>query len=223
MLKRTPEPELMDATEQARAYAEADFSEPNALFVELVGRYFPDLARTGRALDLGCGPGDIPIRIARAYPDWRIDALDGAESMLALARAALSDAGLGERIRLIHAHLPNGELASAGYQAIYSNSLLHHLADPLVLWRTVRRCAGSGAALQVMDLERPTDRDTLDDLVARYAADAPDVLRRDFRCSLHAAYTVAEVREQLAAAGIAGIEVERVSDRHLAVHGRVAG
>jgi len=223
MLERTPEPELMDETEQALAYAEADFSEPNALFIELIGRYFPDLAATGHALDLGCGPADIPIRLAGAYRGWQIDAVDGAESMLALARTAVGEAGLGGRIRLIHAYLPDGDLRDAGYDAIYSNSLLHHLADPLALWRTVRRCAAAGAAVQVMDLERPSDSDTLEDLVARYAADAPEVLRHDFRCSLHAAYTVDEVRAQLAAEGLAGIEVERVSDRHLAAHGRVAG
>ena len=34
MIDRTPEPELMDGLEQARAYAEEDFSEPNELFLE---------------------------------------------------------------------------------------------------------------------------------------------------------------------------------------------
>ena len=34
-MDRTPEPELMDDEEQAKAYAEADFSEANSLFVAL--------------------------------------------------------------------------------------------------------------------------------------------------------------------------------------------
>ncbi|MEO0323259.1 MAG: class I SAM-dependent methyltransferase, partial [Myxococcota bacterium] len=35
-MKRTPEPELMDESTQAAAYAEADFDEPNAAFVARV-------------------------------------------------------------------------------------------------------------------------------------------------------------------------------------------
>ena len=34
-MRRIPEPELMDDAEQAKAYAEADFSEPNQRFLEL--------------------------------------------------------------------------------------------------------------------------------------------------------------------------------------------
>jgi hypothetical protein len=65
-MQRRPEPELMDTVEQARAYAEADFSEPNALFLRLLAE---QAGRPGgrRALDLGCGPADIVIRLLRRY------------------------------------------------------------------------------------------------------------------------------------------------------------
>ena len=48
------------------------------------------------------------------------------------------------------------------------------------------------------------------------------MLRRDFRNSLFAAYTVDEVEEQLQAAGLDNLAVQMVSDRHLAVFGRIA-
>ncbi len=41
-MKRIPEPELMNSPEQARAYAEADFSEPHNMFVEKFAECFPD-------------------------------------------------------------------------------------------------------------------------------------------------------------------------------------
>ena len=34
-------------------------------------------------MDLGCGAADISIRFAKAFPNYQIDALDGAEAMLA--------------------------------------------------------------------------------------------------------------------------------------------
>lgn len=203
---------------QARAYAEADFSESNGLFVELFRRLHGG-PFGGRALDLGCGPGDIPIRLTRACPAARIDAVDGAEAMLALARTAVAaDAGLAARIRWICARIPSAEaMPAAPYDAVLSNSLLHHMADPLDLWRAVREAGRPGAAVLVMDLARPEDAAGVDRVLAAHAAGAPELLWSDFRNSLFAAYTVAEVRDQLAAAGIAGMSVAMVSDRHLAV------
>ena len=84
-MKRVPEPELMLGEEQARAYAEADFREPHDHFVHLLRQKLPELPAEGRALDLGCGPGDISRRFARAFADWNVDGLDGAPPGLGVA------------------------------------------------------------------------------------------------------------------------------------------
>ncbi|MDH3314722.1 MAG: class I SAM-dependent methyltransferase [Gammaproteobacteria bacterium] len=221
-MKRIPEPELMDASAQAEAYAEADFSESNALFVELFRGAVGEAPAGGRVLDLGCGPADIPVRLARAFPQLIVDAVDGSESMLRCARDAVQRAGFGERINLTRRRLPDQRLEMASYGAVISNSLLHHLVDPLDLWKTVIRCAGLGAAVVVMDLIRPDEEADVDALVKAYARDAPEVLRQDFRASLCAAYTLEEVAAQLEAADLTQLEPKRVSDRHWAVAGRLA-
>ena len=218
MLERTPEPELMDEPEQARAYAEADFEAPHERFVELFRETFPGRTVTGRVLDLGCGPADIVIRFARAFPDCRIDGLDAGPNMLALGREAVAAAGLGERVRLIEGYLPGAVPPEARYDAIISNSLLHHMAEPAALWQTVRQHAAPGAPVCVMDLMRPASAEQAQALVERYAEGEPEVLRRDFHNSLHASYTPDEVAGQLAAAGL-DLTVAAVSDRHLLVHG----
>jgi SAM-dependent methyltransferase len=219
---RRPEPELMDEAEQARAYAEADFSESNSLFIRLIEEQSPGDLAGARALDLGCGPADIVIRFLKAYPQAHCDALDGSAAMLEHAREALSALpGIAARCRFIHDRLPSVQVAGAGYDLILSNSLLHHLHDPQVLWRTVREAGRPGALVLVMDLMRPPSAGWAESLVATYAADAPDVLRRDFRASLFAAFEPREVTAQLAEAGLDGLEVGVVSDRHLAVFGRL--
>lgn len=212
----------MDAPAQARAYADTDFSASNRLFVDRFRQLWPT-GFAGRALDLGCGPGDIPLRLARTFPGAAIDAVDGAEAMLAIAReAAAVEPQVAVRIRWLRAYLPSPALETSAYDAVLSNSLLHHMVDPLDLWRAVRDCARPGAAVLVMDLARPGNEAEVERLLALHAAGAPDLLVRDFRASLHAAYRVDEVREQLAAAGLAALEVAMVSDRHLAVSGRMA-
>jgi hypothetical protein len=142
--------------------------------------------------------------------------------MLAYGREVLSrEPALAERVRLVCATLPSGALEAGVYDAVVSNSLLHHLHRPEVLWETVRQCAGPAAAVAVMDLVRPESEDRVEALVRAYAAEAPEVLRRDFRNSLFAAFTEEEVRRQLDAAGMSSLDVHRCSDRHLLVSGRL--
>jgi trans-aconitate methyltransferase len=94
-MHRIPEPELMDDPAQAKAYAEADFSEPHSMFVEEFRRVFPDLRVHGHFLDLGCGPADITVRFARAFPLCVVDGVDGAEAMLRLGRERIHREALG--------------------------------------------------------------------------------------------------------------------------------
>jgi SAM-dependent methyltransferase len=222
-MERIPEPELMDDPEQARAYAEADFAEPHNQFVLEFGRRFPGAAVTGWVLDLGCGPGDITRRFANAHPRCHIHGVDGAPAMLALGQDAVQRAGLAHRVELIHGYLPGFTPPRSTYDAVISNSLLHHLADPAVLWTTVRQYARADAPIFVMDLMRPATRAQAQALVATYAGGEPDVLRRDFLHSLLAAYRPDEVRTQLEAAGLAHLRVETITDRHWIASGRAAG
>lgn len=218
-MQRQPEPELMDAAEQAAAYAQADFSAPHQFLVDQINCLLPDLPATARVLDLGCGPADVSLRFARAFPGWQIDGVDGAEAMLELGRAQVAASGLAARVRLHRAVLPRDPLPGGAYQVILSNSLLHHLHRPQVLWQAVRAAAAPGAAVYVTDLRRPADEGSLRRLVDAYSALEPAVLRRDFDASLRAAFSAREVRAQLAAAGLAQLVVTELTDRHLAVCG----
>ena len=219
-MERVPEPELMDDAEQARAYAEADFDAPHALFTALLREEFPDLARTGTSLDLGCGPGDISFRVAAAWPGWRVDAVDGSQAMLALARGRASRDPAGPRVRFSKAMLPEESPPAEAYDMVFSNSLLHHLPDPQVLWASIRRYARPGAAVFVMDLMRPGSQREVEALVERYADGEAEILRHDFRNSLFAAYRPDEVQSQLEAEGLRAIRVDVVSDRHWIARGR---
>ena len=216
-MQRTLEPELMDDTWQAQAYANADFSEPNAAFLRYFTELFPRFGE-GTIVDLGCGPGDIVLRLARNYPRCRVTGIDGAGAMLALARRSLvQEPDLADRVQFEQAMLP---LASPPqYNAVISNSLLHHLPDPSALWGTALAVGKPGAAVLVMDLARPRDAAAARAIVELYAGEEPEVLRHDFYNSLLAAFEPAEVAGQLRAAGLDALAISMVSDRHWLVSG----
>lgn len=218
-MDRLPEPELMDDPAQAYAYAHADFSEPHQRFVTLFAEEFPGLDVRGRVLDLGCGAADVTLRFARAFPHCTIDAVDGAEPMLQHAQELIARAGMQSRIHLVHQRLPALQLAAHSYGTIISNSLLHHLHDPGMLWSAINTHACDGAAIFVLDLLRPASVEQARALVDQYAHDAPDILKRDFFNSLRAAFHADEIRTQLHHCRLPYLRVRVVSDRHLLISG----
>src|SRR5256712_10569489 len=92
-MERVLEPELMDDHAQALAYSRADFEEENQGFVDRFAEFYPEF-KAGHVLDLGCGPADIPIRLARTLPECRITGVDGSPPMIALGLEAIRVAGL---------------------------------------------------------------------------------------------------------------------------------
>jgi len=236
-MERICEPELMDEPLQARAYAEADFSGSDQAFTARILELMACVPGANpsdalRILDLGCGPGNISFRLAAALPQARLLGLDGAKAMLALAeqnRQREIEQWPHLHFQLARLPLPPHDLAAlealpAGfrppYAVIISNSLLHHLHDPAVLWQTVHQLAAPAALVVVRDLRRPPHPQALQELVERHASAAPAVLRRDFANSLAAAFSPQEVEAQLVAAGLSGFRVESVDDRYLEVSGQ---
>ena len=219
-MQRVTEPELMDEPSQAEAYAAADFAEAHGRIVEGFAAYFPGVEIAGNVLDLGCGPGDISFRFAVRFPGVSVTGVDGSAAMIDLARQRQArEAGLGDRVRFIEARIPDAPLPAGPYAAIISNSLLHHLHRPAVLWETIAAYASAGTRIYVADLLRPPTTAVARQLVDAYAAGEPDILRRDFYHSLCAAFEPGEIEAQLEAAGLAELAVAVISDRHLVVHG----
>ena len=218
-MQRALEPELMDDPEQALAYAKADFEEENQGFVARFLECYPDL-KDVHVLDLGCGPADIPIRLARALPECRVTGVDGSAPMIALGREAVRAAGLADRITL-RCERFQGMVLAEKVDAVISNSLLHHVPNALQFWYALRQLAKPGAVVLVMDLLRPDSPPAAQALVNRYAADEPAILRRDFYNSLLAAFTDDEVAAQLTEMNLSRLLIDVPDDRHWVVGGRL--
>ena len=216
-MKRVLEPELMDDVAQARAYAKADFAEENQGFVDRFRDYFPAWT-SGHVVDLGCGPGDIPIRFVRAFPHAHVTAVDASRPMLDLAATAIAEAGLTSCITLCCERFQS--LASPEQaDALLSNSLLHHVPNPLQFWFRLKQLAKPGACILVMDLLRPESPDAARALVDQYAAREDPILQRDFYNSLLAAFTEDDVAAQLAEMNLSRLLIDVPDDRHWVVGG----
>lgn len=215
---RVLEPEIMDDAEQALAYARADFATSNQSFVDsLLADYSEPLLDV---VDIGCGPCDVMVRLARAQPSTRITAVDGSAAMIELGVQAVREVGLEARVTAMQGTIPGLALPERSFDAVVSKDLLHHLPDPAALWSEARRLGRPGAILYVMDLIRPETQQDARAIVERVASNEHPILKQDFFNSLCAAFTIEEVKLQLQDAGLA-LQVRCIGDRHMLIQGRL--
>ncbi|NOT13119.1 MAG: class I SAM-dependent methyltransferase [Methylococcaceae bacterium] len=216
-MHRIVESELMEDEAQVIAYAEADFDTPHSQFIERLKAVINNPDFSGLALDLGCGPGDISRRFVEAYPDAILHAVDGSETMIRRGQLLISPA-LQKRIRFVLGCLPSAILPNPDYDIIFSNSLLHHLHEPLVLWNFIKHYARPGTCVAIMDLLRPDSKEIAQFMVESYAANEPKILQQDFYNSLLAAFTLEEIKQQLESVDLT-LNVGQSSDRHVFISG----
>jgi SAM-dependent methyltransferase len=197
---RRLESELMDEAGEAEAYmgaaAEAHLARLDAGWIERVLAFGPRGA--ARVLDVGTGGGQIPARIARRRPEWRIWALDRAGSMLAAGRPAIEALRREARVAAAPFRLRRGiadaralPFPDGAFDLVISNSLLHHIGDPTPVLDEIARVAGAGRVL-LRDLRRPP-RALLPAWVAWHGRRYRGAMRRLYEDSVAAAFTPAEM------------------------------
>jgi cyclopropane fatty-acyl-phospholipid synthase-like methyltransferase len=217
-MDRTPEPERMDLQHEVDAYAAADFTDVNTRFASCVMAIAGD-AGAAALIDLGCGPGDIALMLARARPAWSVVGLDASEPMLRIARLSCQRQDIANcRFELRDIRDPHD---LGPFDFVCSNSLLHHLGDHGAFWGAVKRLGRRGTQVLVRDLFRPESRSAARAIVRQYAGNESDLLKQEFYRSLLSAYTPDEVRQQLRANGLEQLAVELVSDRHMDIVGQL--
>lgn len=212
-MERVPEPEVMDTPEEARAYDEMDHAQVNGAFVDRLVA----LGARGRMLDIGTGPAHIPLLVVDRVPDCTVLGIDLAPSMLAIADRRVASSPHRARVELRLGDAKALALDDASFDAVFSNTILHHLSDPRPFLREAARVLRPGGALLIRDLYRPDSEAEVDRLVATHAASSGELGRALLRASLRAAFTPGELRALADDCGLAGAELVIDSDRHMSL------
>ncbi len=218
-LPRTLEPEVMDSEQEAIDYDAMDHADVNARFCE---DFLATHPRPRRVLDLGTGTALIPIDLCRRTSEVSVLGIDLASHMLARAVRNVGLARLDGRVRVVRADAKSTGLGSGSFDAVISNSIVHHIPDPGDVFREMWRLVSAGGALFVRDLARPESAAAAARLADLYApiatmSDAGGMSSRQralFIASLHAALTASEVRSLVEPLGIPASAVGMTSDRH---------
>ncbi|MEZ6061263.1 MAG: class I SAM-dependent methyltransferase [Planctomycetaceae bacterium] len=226
-IPRVTEPEVMDTAEEAAAYDSMDHAAVNQCFVDDFLKFLqhraPALRKTSpTVLDLGTGTALIPIQLRRDWPDCGpIAACDLSTEMLKLAQRNIESANSSGQVLPLFFDAKQMPVRDHSCDVVISNSIVHHIPEPALVFREIARVAKGGAAIFIRDLMRPETSSAVDHLVATHAGSENAFQQRMFRESLHAALTVDEVRELLAGAGFNSAWVCATTDRHWTISGIV--
>ncbi len=190
-----------------------DHAEVNARFVaDFLSAHGP--CRGGWLLDVGTGTALIPIVLCRQDAQAHVLGLDLARSMLDLGARNVDQAGLPARIRLELADAKDLPAEWGPFEAVISNSIVHHIPEPAAVLKEMIRRVEPGGTLFVRDLTRPETRLELERLVETHAGGEAESARALFADSLHAALSVDEVRTLAGDLGLPPEGVTMTSDRH---------
>jgi S-adenosylmethionine-diacylgycerolhomoserine-N-methlytransferase len=94
-----------------------------------------DLKAGGSVLEMGCGTGRNLIAVARAYPRAELYGFDISEEMLKTARAAVSLAGLGDRIHLRQGDAAEFDAAAAFGREAFDRVYFSYTLSMVPPWR----------------------------------------------------------------------------------------
>lgn len=212
-MERVLEPEYMDTDEEADGYDAMDHSGPNQAFLDRL----LELKAGGEVLDIGTGPGHLPLMVCAAIDDARVLGIDAASKMIAIAERHRLASEFADRIEYRIGDAKALELEDQSFDTVYSNTILHHIPDPIPFLSEAFRVLRPGGALLIRDLYRPDGPEDVAKLVEMHAADANPYQRELFRASLCAAFRPEELVDLATKAGIRGHEVVVDTDRHMSL------
>lgn len=216
-LERVPEPEVMDELDGVEAYSAA----ASQAYLERIDRTFVEHALSlgvaeGHALDIGTGPGVIPIMLAARAPRLRLTGVDLSEPMLQKARIAAEDAGVADRLEFRVGDAGSLPFPERSFDVVLCNSVLHHLPAPLALFNEFSRVVKPGGAILLRDLRRPS-RLEFPFHAGWFGRHYSGVMSRLYRDSLRAAYTRAELDDLLHRSKLTGARVFRTGRTHIGI------
>jgi ubiquinone/menaquinone biosynthesis C-methylase UbiE len=211
----------MDSSDEVEVYnsaaAEAHLERIDESFVEHVLRLLPTPEQLrGPALDIGCGPAQIPIKLLQRLDGTRMVVLDGSPNMIRVARENARKACVADRMRFVLGDGKSLPFEDGAFSMVTCNSMLHHVREPLSLLKEVGRVAEPGATILLRDLRRPAF--PLQSLHTWWhGRKYRGLMRQLFGASVRASYTADELGSMLRDAPIPRAKVFRYKRAHIGI------
>lgn len=109
-------------------------------------------AEISAVLEIGSGPGELAVEVARRLPGGEIVGIDLAQAMIDRATERARAAGLDQRVRFELADAAALPLVDASFDVAASTLSLHHWSDPAAVFTEIARVLRPGGVALIYDL-----------------------------------------------------------------------
>lgn len=107
--------------------------------------------KAGLVLDLGTGPGYLPIEIAKRSPKINVVGIDLCKKLIHIARANAAAAGLSSQLSFEIGNAAKLRFQEASFDRVISTGMLHSLKDPVKVFREIHRLLKKDARAWILD------------------------------------------------------------------------
>jgi ubiquinone/menaquinone biosynthesis C-methylase UbiE len=116
---------------------------------EIVG-HLPE----GRILDLGTGPGYLPIEIVKKAPGLKAVGIDLSPKLIRMAQENAQRAGVGNRVRFKTGQASDAPFSDNSFDMVISTGMLHMVKDPVKILKECHRLLKFGGEVWIFDPAR---------------------------------------------------------------------
>ncbi len=199
----SPRPRILESspiheTDEAVEYdamVRRHFGLLNRPFVKMILAEGPEKACV---LDIGTGPGWIPVELALQRPEWEIWGMDISADMVERARCHAVEAGVADRVHFSCGSATRLPFQNGDFDMVTSHFMLHHLDQPELLFNEMARVTRGGGRILIKDLVRQANWKAAFLLMfSKYVLRYSELQLQMYRESMTAALTFSELRRAL--------------------------
>lgn len=202
-MERILEREAMDTFEEALAYDRIVGIYGSVMNVPHIANVKKFIKRENTTiLDIGTGPGLIPIGIAREEKKCKIYAIDISSHMLKVAHEKIEREGLDNRIILQRADAKFLPFKDNSFDIVSCCNVLHHFKDPIPVLNEMARVVKRDDTILIRDLIRPPLKLLLNFIVTFFGMSYDEVMKKEYRDSLCASFTMDEIKSIISCSNI---------------------
>jgi ubiquinone/menaquinone biosynthesis C-methylase UbiE len=124
----------------------------------VIKSYYGPMAETilsglteGIILDLGTGPGYLPIEMMKRSPAIKVVGIDLSHRLIHMARANASKAGLSDKLVFEVGNAAGLRFEDASFDMVISTGMLHSLKDPVRVFKEIYRVLKKGGEAWLYD------------------------------------------------------------------------
>lgn len=107
--------------------------------------------KEGLILDLGTGPGYLPIEIVKQSADIKIVGIDLSRKLIQMAQQNAQNAGVTDRIEFQMGDSGRLRFDDASFDMVISTGMLHSLKDPIKVLKEIYRVLKNGGEAWIYD------------------------------------------------------------------------